>query len=147
MSWPPDSTGRAHVLLVSFQVSELGAVGFPRFVRMEAFLCHSHAEERSLTAEPGLGWDPERGLLSSGTHLIAFRGADASMWHQIGLPGKHWQQGGTHFSCYRPSDHGAGRPLFLGKSVYSTLGTLFLLNQQRVSGPLFLVSLCPCAQD
>lgn len=90
VSWPPDSSGWAHVLLVSFEVSELGAVGFPRFVRMEAFLCHSRAEERSLTAEPGLGQDPERGLLSSGTRLITFGGADASMWHQTGVPGKHW---------------------------------------------------------
>ena len=56
---------------------------------MEAFLCDTRAEERSLTAEPGFGRDPERGLLSSGTRLIAFGGADASMWHQTGLPGKH----------------------------------------------------------
>lgn len=90
MSWPPDSSEWAHVLLVSFEVSELEAVGFPCFVHMEAFLCHSRAEERSLTAEPGLGRDLEHGLLSSGTCLIAFGGADALMWHQTGLPGKHW---------------------------------------------------------
>ena len=50
--------------------------------------------------------------------------------------------GRTRFSCYCPSGHGAGRPLFLGKSVYSTLGTLIFLNQQRVPGPVFLASLC-----
>lgn len=91
----------------------------------------------------GFGRDPECGLLSSGTRPIAFGGADASLWHQTGLPGNTGDKGGRPcFSCYCPSGHGAGRPLFLGKSVYSTLGTLFFLNQQRVPGPVFLASLC-----
>ena len=110
---------------------------------MEAFLCDTRAEERSLTAEPGFGRDPERGLLSSGTRLIAFGGADASMCIRQACLGNTGNKGGrTRFSCYCPSGHGAGRPLFLGKSVYSTLGTLIFLNQQRVPGPVFLASLC-----
>ena len=66
MSWLPDLSGQAHVLLLSFKVSELGAVWFPRSVRMEAFLCDSRAEERSLTAEPRFG-------MASGAQTPEFR--------------------------------------------------------------------------
>lgn len=66
MSWPPDLSGQAYVLLLSFKVSELGAVWFLRSVRMEAFLCDSRAEERSLTAEPRFG-------MASGAQTHEFR--------------------------------------------------------------------------